>query len=403
MSYPSVYTKKYFQDILTSYFKSNSILVNDLNIRPCNSQAEGFLSILHRITINYQIKDESKSINIVAKSDCDNKFTLEKIGPNGYDIQNKEIKFFSHIAPEMEKIFGNGTILNVIYIDKVNKILLFKDLKDENFQMANRMIGLDENHMKLTLSKLAKFHAASLKMLAKNPQVFDEFDMGLFNRKVDAFNEGTLMLFIAAGDEVATWEGYEVYAEKMKNLRKHFIENATRCFDVKENELNVLNHGDVWTANLMFKYDKEGNVTDAVIFDFQFCNYGSIALDLNHFFFTSLNDDLYNHEDIERLVQFYYYELKKILSDFDYDLTGFPSLHQFIIEFQKKLFFGFIYASCIISFMTSDDPDNDFETIHSKNEKSNKQRRKIMKNERFAKIFKKMLPFFDQMGILDEI
>ncbi|KAG5674678.1 hypothetical protein PVAND_004630 [Polypedilum vanderplanki] len=400
---PSVYTKYYFQEILISYFKCNSILVKKLNIGPCNVHGDGFLSVLHRITINYQIEDQTKSINIVAKSDSNNEFTLEKIGPNGYDVQNKEIKFFSQIAPEMEKIFGNGTILNVIYIDKANKILVFKDLKDENFQMASRMIGLNEKHMKLSLSKLAKFHAASLKMLAKNPQIFDEFDVGMFSRKIDVFNKTCLMLFTAAGDEVATWEGYEIYAEKMKNLRKYFIENATRCFDVKKNELNVLNHGDMWTTNVMFKYDKDGNVADAIIFDFQFCHYGSIALDLNHFFFTSLNDDLYNHKDIERLLQFYYYELKKILLGFDYDLTEFPNLHQFIMEFYQKLFYGFVYASCIIPIMTSDDPDNNFENHHSENEKANKFRKKIMKNERFLKNFRKILPYFDQMGILDEI
>ncbi|KAG5673078.1 hypothetical protein PVAND_003153 [Polypedilum vanderplanki] len=376
----------------------NKYPFRDLNIGPCNAHGDGFLSTLHRITIKFQIK----SINIVAKSDSDNEFKLEKIGPNGYDIQNKEIKFFSQIAPEMEKIFGNGIILNVIYVDKVNKILIFKDLKDENFQTTNRIIGLDEKHMKLSLSKLAKFHAASLKMLAKNPQIFDDFDMGMFSRKIDGFNKPRLRLFTAAGDEVATWEGCEVYAKKMKNLRKYFIENATRCFDVKKNELNVLNHGDMWTTNVMFKYDKNGNVADAVILDFQFCHYGSIALDLNHFFFTSLNDDLYNHKDIERLLQFYYYELKKILLDFNYDLTEFPSLHQFIMEFHQKLFYGFVYASSIIPALISDKPDNNFKNHHSENEKA-KICIKIMKNERFSKIFRKILPYFDQMGILDEI
>jgi hypothetical protein len=53
--------------------------------------------------------------------------------------------------------------------------------------------------------------------------------------------------------------------------------------------------------------------------------------------------------------------------------------------------------------MTGDDPDNDFITHHSDDEKARDFRKRIMKGERFARTFKKMLPYFDSMGILDEM
>jgi hypothetical protein len=265
MAFPSIYTKFYFKSVLATHLNRDSVSVLGLNIRPCNAQGDGFLSTLHRVTVKFQLDDQPQSMNLVVKSDCTNEFSLEKIGSGGYDVQCKEIKFFTRIACEMEKIFGAGVIVRIIAADADNKILIFEDLKDTNFTMADRITGLDENHVRVALTKLAKFHAASLVMLASDPLVFDGFDLGMFSRKVDAFNKACMMLFTAAGEEVATWDGCGVYAEKLKKLREFFIENATRCFDIDERDVNVLNHGDVWTTNVMFRYDEGGKVEDAVI------------------------------------------------------------------------------------------------------------------------------------------
>ena len=81
-------------------------------------------------------------------------------------------------------------------------------------------------------------------------------------------------------EEVVTWEGFEYYARKLEQVRKNLIKNALRAFDCDDGDLHVLNHGDLWTNNLMFKYDEAENPIDAVLLDFQFTSYGSPALDL---------------------------------------------------------------------------------------------------------------------------
>lgn len=74
--------------------------------------------------------------------------------------------------------------------------------------------------------------------------------------------------------------------------------------------------------------------------DFQFCHWGSPALDLIHLLYTSLNDELHTQEQIETFVQVFYYELKEMLIKLDYDLKNFPTLHQFQLQFFGKLFYG---------------------------------------------------------------
>lgn len=51
--------------------------------------------------------------------------------------------------------------------------------------------------------------------------------------------------------------------------------------------------------------------------------------------------------------------------------------------------------------MTSDDVDNDFIAHHSNDERASNFKKRIMKSEKFQRVVKRMLPVFDQMGLLD--
>lgn len=50
--------------------------------------------------------------------------------------------------------------------------------------------------------------------------------------------------------------------------------------------------------------------------------------------------------------------------------------------------------------MTTDDPDNDFTAHYNFDDRSNAFRKRVMKAEKYQKIVKEMLPFFDKMGII---
>lgn len=267
---PSYLSASYFQEILSRNFKNTSVKVKDIEVEPCGAANDGFLSTLWRVRLNYFINSSDEHESVIVKTSTNHELAIEKVGANGYDVQNKEMSFFEVIAPQVKKalkITGDDDTLipNVISIDRHHDAIVFEDLRTRKFEMADRMGGLDEAHVRLSLKKLAQFHAASLIIHQKHPCAFDSFDIGMFSRKIDVFNEAFLSIFKFVVEEVETWPGFENYAEKMRNLEGSFLENATRCFDNEPGEFCVLNHGDVWTNNLMFNYNKGGEIIEGIL------------------------------------------------------------------------------------------------------------------------------------------
>ncbi|XP_070501565.1 uncharacterized protein [Chironomus tepperi] len=400
----SIFTENYFKEIIQDHLNS-AISVKNLQISPCNGTGEGFLSSLLRITIEYQDISSKiiQKISVITKSECTNEFALEKVGKNGFDVQNKEIEFFQKIAPQMLKIFGidsSKIFPDIIKIDEINNILIFEDLRELNYKMADRINGMDENHAAMCLKKFAEFHAATLKIQEMNPNAFADYQTGMFSRNADGFNSAMVNLYQSAIDEISTWKGFGKYVQKMENIKGNILDNMNKCFDVNSDELNVLNHGDLWTTNLMFQYDKGSDVPkNLVLIDFQFCHYGSPAIDLLRYLFTSINDDLYNPDDIKRLLKIYFTELLNYFDLFGCKNANISTFEKFLNEFYSKLFFGFIFNICVLPVMTSDDPDNDFIAHHTNDDRSKAFRRRVMKTERYQRIVKRMLPFYESMGI----
>lgn len=55
--------------------------------------------------------------------------------------------------------------------------------------------------------------------------------------------------------EIATWDGFELYAQKFADLKAGFLNYGQRIFTAKPGGFNVLNHGDLNLKNLLVKDD----------------------------------------------------------------------------------------------------------------------------------------------------
>jgi hypothetical protein len=96
----------------------------------------------------------------------------------------------------------------------------------------------------------------------------------------------------------------------------------------------VLNHGDDWINNMMFKVNAE----DVKLLDFQNSYWGSPTGDLLYFLFTSVNDDV-KIDSFDELVGHYHRELVESLRKLSYG-AALPSLDEIHDDFIAKRQYG---------------------------------------------------------------
>lgn len=400
----------FVERILQQHHRDGNLKVKNLRIKQCGGKGDSYASMMYRVGIFFCDginPDTTQFASCIAKTLPEHDIAIEKLGSNNYNVQNKEMEIYQNILPEMQKILASidedsEIFPLVLAVDRKLDVIVLEDLAEKKFVMADRLKGLDLDHTLMALRKLARMHAASVIIHKKNPSAFAHLDTGFFTRKTDVFHVMFESLCEAFIEEVALWEGYEHYGKKLKNVRETLIARAQRAFDCDPGDLHVLNHGDLWTNNLMYTYDESGAPVDAVLLDFQFASFGSPALDLIYFLFTSTNEDL-RPDRIEELMQFYFYELKSLLMRLDYDMETFPSLHTFSQQVLKKFFYTFTSALLIFPVMVTQDKDADFESLMSRDDRALGFKKRIFKNPRYQEIAMKILPILDRKGILDEM
>ncbi|XP_037953862.1 uncharacterized protein LOC119684004 [Teleopsis dalmanni] len=397
---------KYIQKSLRIYYNDHTLKVNNINITPALGRGENYGGVLTRINAEYVTGTGQHQVGhyIVKTSFEGDELARQIMEP--YDIFNCEMSIYESVLPKLNtllrEIGDNEQIFAAtMNVDYRKSALIFEDLTMRGFTNPDRLQGLDKNLSKMVLKKLAKMHAASAVLNEREPRSLEHYDRGMYNRHTDNYAPCFVGLLEAMGRRLRQWPGYEHYAQKIEKLRPMYMELAKRVFDPLEGRLNVLAHGDIWTNNVMVKYDKEsGNPLDAVIIDFQYSAWGSPAIDLFYFFNTSLNEELQLAVEDE-LIQYYYEILADTLKKLRYK-AKIPSLHSFHMELEEKAFYAFC-ASCILQAVqrNEDTHDADFNALMLEDERAVKFKDSCYDTEFSERIVKKFLPVYDRRGLLE--
>ncbi|KAM7361509.1 uncharacterized protein ACRADG_012407 [Cochliomyia hominivorax] len=405
---PAWLSDSYLEQVLQKYLKDEKVQIINVDIRPATSNGENYASIMSRIKVKFSSsKEKLQELSFILKYSYESDPYIAQI-MSGYDLYNTEMKMYEQILPQIAEILREvddteKLFADTLRVDYKRSAIIFEDLTVNNYILADRLKGMDEKHARLTLTKLAKFHAASLILNKRLNGELENFQRGIFNRHTRAFGcMFEYMTEICAKFALTCPELGAYYHDKLMKLKPYVVEYATRAYNNNTNHFYCLTHGDLWINNMMMQYDEGKSLKDVLLIDFQLCNWSSPAVDLHYFLNTSLESKLQlDVHALDALVQHYHSVLTETLKNLKYE--GYvPSLHELQVQLEEGRFLAITAALASQAIMINDQCDDaDFRSLVDDDEKARKFRASAYKNKRLQDNIKVLLPYFDRHGLLD--
>lgn len=170
-------------------------------------------------------------------------------------------------------------------------LIVLDDLASHGYRKGDQKAGLDAAHCKLVFAELGRFHAATY--VLKNSDSADiSSALNEANREIQfteerrsIYDEHFAQLAKSTLDIICKSPETSRYAKRIEDILKNKYQHLLTFLKPRE-PFSTLTHGELWTNNMMFSYSKDEPVSVKFL-DFQTCRYGSPALDINYFLYTS--------------------------------------------------------------------------------------------------------------------
>ncbi|GLV39607.1 uncharacterized protein CBL_08326 [Carabus blaptoides fortunei] len=350
MTLPDWMTKELVENTLVDYFQNKSVHVVDMVSKFAVPIGDNFCSDLFRLTVSYKSSaiNNTETISLIAKVKPET--GAKQMLTNEIPVFEKESEMFNVTLKKLHQLLGAKCLSAECLQAEVGTHgwLILQDLAPLGYTMADRKAGLDMNHCLMVLNKVAKMHASSAVLYEKEPNSMTNYDKGIYTNQLGNpiashfCNSGIQSLALA----VDKWQGFTQYSSKLTAIAEHIFEKVVKGSERRAG-FNVLNHGDLWVNNILFKYDSNGDPVDCKFVDFQFSVYTSPAIDLQYFIYTSVKQEI-ERTQLNRLLDCYYEELVKQLKKLNYPKEKIPTLEWIRKDFSDRSLYGFAAAFTVL-------------------------------------------------------
>ncbi|KAA0200290.1 EcKinase 7 [Hyalella azteca] len=382
------------------------------NIVDFCTKGDNYACFVTSVEVEYQLGGVDKKVTYIAKlNHCHGTGSLEFFSDL---VFIKEGKFYLEMIPDLNKMI-NGFGLpplkfapcHLASFEPTRQIILLGDMREHSFKMANRFIGLDENHAILVVKELARLHASSMvledslgseKFSEKYDFLDDLFTSNKHDDQLAMFKSMFVHSITNAAKISERIKGYEKVTAWLKELAPKSSEILKQESSECHPSFLVVNHGDCWNNNLLFSYSDDGAVKDVCLLDLQINRHASLALDLNYFLFTSLNGDT-RKKGLTAFLTSYYDSFKEVFSAADKPMKF--TFEELVAEYRKKHLFGLMIALMALPIIVMESANApDFQDMSEDNiaEKMEEQQRKILDMvETSPALRPRLLSLFDEL------
>ncbi|XP_002137722.1 uncharacterized protein [Drosophila pseudoobscura] len=405
---PEWLNAKFIGEILSTCEGAPELKVTDLKISPASAQGDHYASIMFRSLVEYTTRKGVFTKPLIIKTMPEQEGHKKDMLSESHFFET-EIGMYTKALPEFERILkqaGDDTKLYVpcIYHSlEPRQVMIFEDLVPQGYTVI-RDRPVREEELCRAYSKLAKWHAISMKLLNEQPDFLKEFQYGwtevpaLMN---DPFMTTAMPPFIKMLERWPELRKYKPHFEKIKDTYLDMVKTVLQEYrtNPQPDGYYVLCHGDFHLRNMMFRHNKEtGDSEDVMLVDFQLCNTGPIAVDLIYSIHMLMEpEQRWTHG--EKLINYYFSVLVDTLKKVGYK-GAMPTQEKLWQQIHKlkyyDLFNMFTFLPLILGIKTNSFTMNgllqDAET-----------RQKTYYQDVYVKDIMKLLPKYEQIGYFKDL
>ncbi|XP_020801950.1 uncharacterized protein LOC110178979 [Drosophila serrata] len=394
------YSAEYFERALRIAHRCEKLLVENFHIEAVNQSGENFCSVIYRIALQFRRFPEGAVES--------GKYILKDVLPAVAELGTDEGVMFKQILPAISIILkkskanlGEHKISADCLLTERSagkEIYILEDLGALGYTCLDRYEGLNLEDAKICLRKMAQFHGASMILYQNQPELLAKLSPSNYAQGIsDPFAKGILLDGTEFAANLFAGELPEISRKMKAQIPEAYSQRLQNVVDPKKSKFNAIVHGDLWVNNIMF--DRANN--RAILVDFQDCFWGSPAIDLQFFFYTSLQlEILLTRQD--ELLKHYFHCLHETLT-FCFFMEPVPTFDQLKDEMHRCLFYGYYAVTCELPICCVSAEASAGFNLHTLGDPAamRSKRLQLFSNNRVRRTVKASLLKFDQQGILE--
>ncbi|XP_023035762.1 uncharacterized protein LOC111519399 [Drosophila willistoni] len=399
---------EFITKVLRDYENDAELKVVSLKNLPASAKGDHYASVMFRTEVEYKRGNETFTKSLIVKSMPEEEGHKKEM-LSGSNIFETEIGIYSRVLPEFEKILqaaGDKTKLFVpcIYHSvEPRTVLIMDDLLPMGYSVI-RERDATEKELQLAYTKLAKWHAVSMKIQNEQPEFLEDYNRGLFDLphiSKDPFIIDAMIPFLAMFDKVPELSKYKPYFEKIKGVYLKRLKDVMVEYRVnrRQDTYYVLSHGDYHLRNMLFKPNKNsGALEDVMLVDFQISNLCPITIDLIYSIYLLMGPEQRSN-DWRNLLNYYFTTLLETLQKIDYK-AELPTLDGFWQQIYRHKYFDFFMICTFLPLVWAVRSKN-FEATNILQNADDRSKCYLL--DGYIEDLKILLPRFESMGYFDDL
>ncbi|KAH8307732.1 hypothetical protein KR044_011489 [Drosophila immigrans] len=401
---PDWINKSQFIEILKENVP-NFVRIENFLVKPALSAGENYSSLLLRVSIEVKLTDKTvKPMSFMMKVPHESAKMQQMLKTvNFFTVENAT---YTELIAKFENIYkAKGVSItfaprtykfkkSLKHEPKLANSVLMYDLSQDGYRNINHLECLNMEESKFVLRKLAQYHAAGAHCRVIYGPYSDVFTQPIFGsskeRALSILN-GIMgpfkKMFL---DNLKNFKDGEKYYYKFERLFSKLSHRFLKLSTYDPNEFNVINHGDCWINNLLFKFGPNKELVDMIFVDFQLPKYGHPSTDLLNFIMSSVHID-HKLKEFDFFIKYYHDHLIEHLQLLSYS-ERMPSLSELHSQLYKYGIWAITASVMVLPIVLLDPNEESLEGAQFKN---------MYTNKRYKTHIEKILPWLDNRGLLD--